>query len=180
MVASQVKRAVGVFPNRQTAETALTELQSANFPMGQVSVIAKQAEGEEVSGVGVSDRVGGQTVDPTNTATDIASTSAAAAVLAGLTSLAIPGIGAILAVGSAVAALAATVAGEGIAAAATGRVVKALQSMGIPQNKAETYSDRLIQGRYVVLVEGSDPEIDRAAQVFGDRGVQEWGVYGSA
>lgn len=33
MVASQVKRAVGVFPNRQTAETALTELQGANFPM---------------------------------------------------------------------------------------------------------------------------------------------------
>jgi hypothetical protein len=56
MVASQVKRAVGVFPNRQTAETALNELQGANFPMKQVSVIAKQAEGEELSGVDVSDR----------------------------------------------------------------------------------------------------------------------------
>ncbi len=100
--------------------------------------------------------------------------------MAGLSSLAIPGIGAVLAAGSAVAALAATVAGEGMSAAATGRVVKALQSMGIPQNKAEAYSDRLIQGRYVVLVEGSDPEIDQAAQVFSDRGIQEWGVYGAA
>jgi hypothetical protein len=180
MVASQVKRAVGVFPNRQTAETALNELQGANFPMERVSVIAKQAEGEELSGVDVSDRVEGQNVDPTNTATEIASTSATVAVMAGLSSLAIPGIGAVLAAGSAVAALAATVAGEGMSAAATGRVVKALQSMGIPQNKAEAYSDRLIQGRYVVLVEGSDPEIDRAAQVFSDRGIQEWGVYASA
>lgn len=180
MVASQVKRAAGVFPNRQTAETALTELQSADFPMEQVSVIAKQAEGEQLSGVGVSDRIDGQTVDPTSPATDIASTSATAAVMAGLTSLAIPGIGMVLAAGSAVAALAASVAGEGIAAAATGRIVKALQNMGIPQNKAETYSDRLIQGRYVVLVEGSDPEINRAAQVLSDRGIQEWGVYGSA
>ncbi len=61
MVASQIKRAVGVFPNRQTAETALTELQGANFPMEQVSVIAKQAEGEELSGLTLAIALRGKT-----------------------------------------------------------------------------------------------------------------------
>lgn len=170
------KQAAGVFLERQPAEQALKDLKSSGFPMDKLSVIAK--DHEELSGKETSDRIGEQNV---NTATGaVADTFAHASwgtVLVGLSSLALPGIGPILAAGSLGAALIATTAGLGISAVATEALVKALVGFGIPQAQAESYGDHLHQGHYLVFVEGTDDEIHRAEEILNRQDIQDWGVY---
>jgi hypothetical protein len=98
-------------------------------------------------------------------------------VLVGLGSLAIPGVGPIIAAGSVATALVATVASTGIEAAALGGLVRAISDLGIPEEQARVYSDRLHQGHYLVIVDGTEDEIGRAESIFSDRGIQDWGVY---
>ncbi|MBD2020981.1 general stress protein [Leptolyngbya sp. FACHB-36] len=173
------KRAVGVFANQQQAEQSLNELKASGFPMEHVSIVAKQVgEEEQVSGAEVTDRIGDQNVKtPLGVVKDTFAHSSWAFVLVGLTSLALPGIGPILAAGSLGAALAATTVGTGIGALAAHNVVKAFTHLGIPEAQASVYGDRLLQGDYLVMVEGSSDEIQSAEQVFSRQDIQDWGIY---
>jgi hypothetical protein len=178
-VVSDKKRAFGVFSSRQEAEQALNELKASGFPMDQVSVIAKDADpNEQLGGAEMSDRIGNQDAAAgTGVAGDIATSSALGSVLIGLSSLAIPGVGAVIAAGSVGLALAASVAGTGIEAAAISGLVKALGDLGIPEEQARTYSDHLYNGHYLVVVDGTDDETGRAEAIFSNRGIQDWGIY---
>jgi hypothetical protein len=176
---SDQKRAFGAFTNQQQAEQSLNELSASGFPMDHVSIVAKQADGEEqMSGAEVSDRIGNQDVKtPLGVVKDTFAHSSWAFVLAGLTSLAIPGIGPILAAGSLGAALVATTASTGVGALAAHNVVKALTQLGIPEAQAGVYSDHVLQGDFLVMVEGNSEEVQSAEQVFSQQGIRDWGVY---
>ena len=100
-----------------------------------------------------------------------------ATLLVGLGSLAIPGIGPMIAAGTFGASLVATVASTGVAAATFGGVVEALTDLGIPEETARIYTDRLHAGDYLVVVDGSEDDISRAQGVFSSRGIQNWGVF---
>jgi len=179
MVVSSERRAFGVFSSRQKAEQALSELKTSGFTMDNVSIIARDAEqGEELGGAELTPRIGNKDVGgATGVVGEIATESALGAVLVGLGSLAIPGVGPIIAAGSVATALVATVASTGIEAAAIGGLVRALIDLGIPEEQARVYSDRLHQGHYLVIVDGTEDEIGRAESIFSDRGIQDWGVY---
>jgi len=181
MVVSSERRAFGVFSTRQEAEQALNELKTSGFSMDKVSIIARDAEqGEELGGAELTPRVGNKDVgSATGVVGEIATDSALGAVLVGLGSLAIPGLGPIIAAGSVATALVATVAGTGIEAAAIGGLVRALADLGIPEEQARVYSDRLHQGHYLVIVDGTEDEIGRAEAMFSERGIQDWLVYNS-
>ncbi len=182
MVVSNQKRAVGVFSTRKAAEQALNELKASGFSLDKVSIIAKDADqGDQLGGAQMSDRVGNQDVEP---ATGVVADSLASAtwggVLVGLSSLALPGIGPIIAAGSLGASLITGVAGAGIGAAATGNLVRAITDLGIPEAEAEVYSDRLLRGDDLVIVDGTDDEISRAEAIFSNQGIQAWGIYNSS
>jgi len=181
MVVSSERHAFGVFPSRQEAEQAFNELKNSGFPMDKVSMIAKDAQqGEELAGAELTSRVGNKDVaGATGVVGEIATNSALGSVLVGLGSLAIPGIGPIIAAGSVATALVATVAGTGIEAVAIGGLVRALTDLGIPEEQARVYSDHLHQGDYLVIVDGTQDEIGRAEAIFSDRGIQNWSVYNS-
>jgi hypothetical protein len=100
--------------------------------------------------------------------------------LVGLTSLALPGIGPVLAVGSLGAALAAVAAGTGVSSLAINHPIAALSQLGIPEAEARVYSDRLLQGDYLVMVEGNPDEVRSAEQVLSHQGIQDWGIYAAA
>ena len=141
---SDRRRAFGVFSSRQEAEQALNELKSSGFPMDNVSIVARDADqDEQVGGAQVSEQIGNKDVNSaTGVVGEIATDSALGAVLVGLGSLAIPGIGPVIAAGSLGAALVATVAGTGIEAAATTGLVRAIAALGVPEEQARIYSDR--------------------------------------
>lgn len=173
------KRAVGIFSSRREAEDALHELRDSGFPMGRVSVIAKNADQlDSVAGVDVNDHV------RDNQADEGARTGAVAGgalggltgLLVGLGALAIPGIGPVMLAGATATAIATTLSGGAIGALA-GSLLGALVGLGIPEEQARVYNDRVSRGDYLVMVDGTEEEIDRAEQILGSRGIQEWGIY---
>jgi hypothetical protein len=85
-----------------------------------------------------------------------------------------------LAAGTLAASLVASVAGAGINAASASSLVQAMTASGIDKAQAEIYSDRLLRGDYVVLVEGTDAEIQQAANILSQQGIQDWGIYSAA
>lgn len=68
-------------------------------------------------------------------------------LLAGIGTLAIPGIGAFIAAGPLLAALSGAAAG-----AAAGGVVGALVGLGIPEYEAKAYEEKLKQGNFLIAV----------------------------
>lgn len=88
------------------------------------------------------------------------------------------GLGAVLAAGSVGVALVSSIAGVAVGAAANQNLLKALGGLGIPDDRARVYSDRLQQSYYLLILEGSE-EIHRAEPILRDRGIEYRGVYDS-
>ncbi|MBW4669840.1 MAG: general stress protein [Cyanomargarita calcarea GSE-NOS-MK-12-04C] len=172
------QRAVGVFSSRSEAEHALGELRDAGFNMDRVSVIAKDADRKgDVAGVETSDRVGNKADEGAATGAVTGSVlGGLTGLLVGLGTLAIPGVGPVLLAGEVATALATTAVGAGIGAAA-GSLLGALVGLGIPEERAKIYSDRVSRGDYLVIVDGTDAQIRQAENVLTNRGIQEFGIY---
>lgn len=172
------KRAIGAFPTRLSAEYALTELQQAAFDMKRVSVIARDARHGEVAGTEITTRPN------SNQAAEGAATGAVTGgalggltgLLVGLGALTIPGVGPLLLGGAVATALATTLSGGAIGAAA-GTLIGALLGLGVPEDQAKIYSDRISRGEYLVIVEGTELEIMQAESILRHGGIQDWGIY---
>ncbi|AKG21126.1 general stress protein [Calothrix sp. 336/3] len=175
MVLQNMKRAIGVFPTRSDAEYALTELRDAGFAMNKVSVIAK--DDRSVAGLETTQDVDNKADEGAVTgAVTGATLGGLTGLLVGLGTLAIPGVGPILLAGEIATALATTAAGAAIGAAA-GSLLGALVGLGIPEERAKIYSDRVSRGEYLVIIEGLTDEINRAEIILRHRGIQEFDIY---
>lgn len=171
----QYKRATGLYYSREEAEAAVRELKDAGYDMNRISVIARDAD--SIAG-------GPTTQDVGNKADEGAATGAVTGgalggltgLLVGLGALAIPGIGPILLAGAEATAIATTLAGAGIGAAAGG-LIGGLVGLGIPEERARIYSDRIKGGSYLVMVTGTPAEIDRAANIMHRHGVEEFDIH---
>ncbi|MGA7932722.1 MAG: general stress protein [Kovacikia sp.] len=189
MVLGHHKRAVGTFSTYQEAETALRELRDSGFSMDRVSLVGRDTDRhDQIAQGNAGDRIAEGTKHAAHDteADEGAKTGAVTGgALGGLTGLlvglgvaAIPGIGPIMLGGAAATALATTLAGGAIGAAAGG-LVGGLVGLGIPEDRARVYSDRVSRGDYLIMVEGSEEEIRRAETILSRRGIQEWGIYDS-
>ena len=176
MTSNELRHAIGTFTTREDAEYALRELRDAGFNMDRVSVIAQNPESE--------DKIGGAEVKSPEEqakggakagATAGAATGGLIGLVGGLGALALPGVGAVAELG---VVLANTLLGGGIGAAGGG-LVGALIGWGIPEDRAKYYNELLSQGRYVILMEGTEAEINGAEAILKNRRIQDWGVYGT-
>jgi hypothetical protein len=178
MVVGLQKRAVGVFTNRQDAEHALHELRDSSFPMDKISVVAQNTHGDsDIAGAEVREKVG----DKSDEGAKVGAVSGGAlggltGLLVGLGTLAIPGLGPIMLAGATATALATTVAGAGIGAVA-GSLLGALVGLGIPEERARVYNDRVERGEYLVMIDGTDAEIAKAEAILKHGGIEEFGIY---
>lgn len=181
------QRAVGTFSNHETTEIALHELKNHGFMMEQVSVVGRDVyHYPEFTGVNTSDRL----VDTTNLDTDenkaedTAKDGAIAGstiggftgLLVGLGALAIPGVGPVMLAGAAATAIASAISG-GVIGAAAGGLTGGLVGLGIPEDRAKFYDDRIAKGDYLVMVEGSQADIALAESIFSKHDIHEWYVY---
>ncbi|MBW4576601.1 MAG: signal transduction histidine kinase LytS [Aphanothece sp. CMT-3BRIN-NPC111] len=172
------KRAAGVFSNHRDAEHALTELKHSGFDMGKVSVIAKDAYRVGImGGAEVRDKDGNKADEGAKAGAITGGTlGGLTGLLVGLGALAIPGIGPVMLAGATATALATTLSGAAIGAAAGG-LLGALVGLGIPEERAKVYNDRVNRGDYLVMVDGTEDDIHRAEATLSHRGIQEWGIY---
>ena len=177
MALGQHKRAVGAFSTYRDTELALKELQSTGFPMNKVSVVGENLDRNEIAGAtagkGTDEKVGGGAKAG---ATAGAVTGGLIGLLGSIGALAIPGVGPVMAGGAIATLLADTVVGGAIGAAAGG-LVGGLVGLGVPEEKAKVYNDRVSRGEYLVFVEGTDAELATAEGIMSVRGIQDWGIY---
>jgi len=177
MALGEHKRAVGSFSNYRDTELALMELQSAGFPMNKVSVVGENLDEGKVAGANVSKSTDGKVGGGAKAgATAGVVTGGLIGLLGSVGALAIPGVGPVMAGGALATLLADTAVGGAIGAAAGG-LVGGLVGLGVPEDKAKVYSDRVSRGEYLVFVEGTDTEIATAERIFSVRGIQDWGIY---
>ena len=181
------QRAVGSFSSYDKTELALHKLKGGGFFMDRVSVIGKDIyHHTEFTGANVSDHV----VNPDDldshenrsgaTAVDGAiagvSIGGVAGLLVGLGGLIIPGVGPVMLAGATATAIATALSGGAIGALA-GSLAGSLIGLGIPEDRAKFYSDRVAQGDYLVIVEGSESEIALAESILNEHGIDNWDVY---
>ncbi len=169
MTLEKERRTIGVFAGYSDAQLVLKELKAANFPMEKVSVIARNTEKQsDIAGVEIIENTG-------NTSSEDAAGAFSSDALDGLTGLSvdlvllvIPGIGPVILAGAEVTAIATTLAGG---------LPGLFLSLGIAEKQAQSYSDLVCKGYYLVIVTGIDIEIRLAKRIFNRRDIQQWGVF---
>jgi hypothetical protein len=181
------QRAIGTFTSYELAENALRELKQTGFLMPQVSLIGRDVNRHaESTGVHTNSTITGvgdlnaETKD-TSTATQTGAAAGSAlggvtGLLVGLGAIAIPGVGPVMLAGAAATAIATAVSGTAIGAAA-GSLAGGLTGMGLSADRAQTYSDQVSEGHYLVMVEGTAADVTRAETVFTNHPIHEWHVY---
>ncbi|MGB3519179.1 MAG: hypothetical protein WBA43_22190 [Elainellaceae cyanobacterium] len=176
-MASQHRRAVGIFTDRPRTASALQALNDSGFAMSHVSIIAKDPDRQgAIAGIDVKGEVSNQA--DTGGAVGAVTGGVLGGVtglLVGLGTLVIPGIGPALLAGEAAVVLSTLVGGA--AGAAAGGLVGALIGMGIPEHRAKHYRDRVSQGNYLVMLKDTEPEIARAERTLTAAGIEDWGVF---
>jgi hypothetical protein len=153
MTTSQLKYGVGIFPNRQQLTKACQELRQHNFYLKNVAAIPA-TEGAMKGAL-----AGG-------------STGGLLTLIGGLSVMLIPGVGLPLAAESLITVM----AGTGVSSA-VGGFVGGMRGWFLPEEAARIYRDKVLQGNYLVIVRGSQTELDRARLLLANWGIKEWRVY---
>lgn len=175
---NQLQHAVGLFSTRQDAESALHRLRDAGFDMNKVSIVAQNATGvDNIAGADVGKDKGEQAKGGAGAgATAGAATGGVLGLIGSLGVLAIPGVGPVAEVGI---VLANTLLGGGIGAAGGG-LLGALIGLGVPEDRANYYNDRVHKHNdYLVLVEGSEQDMRDAEAVLNNYGIRDWSIFGT-
>jgi outer membrane lipoprotein SlyB len=169
------KNAVGTFSDLHQIELVIEQLKSAGFPVSNVSVIVPQPDAEDPQLEKLTEPVVQSESEFTGDRPAQVAAKAGAVgtvvggVVAGLTTLAFPAFsGAVVLVGMATGAFYGAVSG-GVLGGESGLEISATQ--------AQLYDDRLAQGQYLLIVKGSDDEIDRAESVLKTANIQDWMVF---
>lgn len=141
----------GVYENSAAAHTAVSRLEAAGFPSGDISILTSESTGRKAFAVNTGSKVG------EGAAIGAGVGGAILALAAGLSAVGVVASGGLglLAAGPIVAALAGAGAG-----AAAGGLVGGLIGLGVPEHEAKYYEDVISKGGVLV---GVKAEGDRRA-----------------
>src|ERR1041385_2738582 len=163
----------GVFKSREEADVAVSALRSLGIPEKRLGIVAPGSAPERLeAGVPVSDTEGpgmGRAMG----ATVGGAMGAAGGATAGLAvaSLAVPGIGPLIAFGMVGAALLGVVGAA--AGSAVGDPLEENLGEGIPHEDVYLYEDSLRHGRAIVIAYAEEgDQADRAAEVMNNSGAE--------
>ena len=159
-----------VYSTYAEATRVVEALESAGIPHSDISIVSgdKSVSTGTTTGTSTGTTTGLTSGDPEQGASTGAGTGATlgtvlgggAGLLAGLGSLAIPGIGPIVAAGW----LIATLTGAGVGAAAGG-LLGSLTGAGLSEADAHTYSEGVSQGGTLVTVRVDDAQVSHVQQI---------------
>ena len=160
------KAVFGIYTSRPAAETGIDRLRATGFSASDVSVLMPENRGDK--GVGVQ----GATKAPEGaTAGGVTGATIGGVLgwLAGIGTLAIPGIGPLIAAGPIVG----TLAGVG-AGGAAGALVGALAGYGVPEYEAKRYEARINEGGILVSVHSDDSDsTSKAKTILKETGAED-------
>ena len=147
----------GLFDSYDDAKRAVSDIEAAGVPHGDISIVANNTDlrytfgGEAghsraAAGAGAGAAFGGVV-------------GGGAGLLAGLGMLAIPGVGPVVAAGWLVAAVAGVAAGAAIGGA-TGGIIGAMVREGVPEEHAHVYAEGVRRGGTLVSVRADDSRVE--------------------
>lgn len=172
MTSNLRKHAAGLFPTYEVTEQALKALKETGFSMAQVSVLVQDAGRQQQLRFGDSSKPFNRSDNAATGAVEGAMTGGLLTLAGGVAALLIPGIGLALAVESVL-----TVLLTSAAVATTGGLLGALRGWSMTEKQARFYNDRIVQGNYLVAIEGTEAEIHQAEQVLKRWDIQNWSVF---
>jgi hypothetical protein len=154
------KIVVGTFSDQEHADMALSELDGLGFEPNDISVIVKESINRS-GGIEVKDKSANVKSGAVTGATTGGLLGGVAGLLVGTGAIAIPGIGGVLVSGPLVAFLGLTGAAAGavqgtVTGVLAGGLVGGLAGLGLPEEVARTYEERIKSGGVVVAVESSE------------------------
>jgi hypothetical protein len=153
-----MKTVVGMFDSMQDADRVVDSLRAEGLTNEQISVVARDTR-DQANAVGSRHSEGRDPVETSGFALGGATVGGVLGLIAAATgavgSLAIPGIGPVIAGG-----LLATAIGAGVGAAAGG-IIGALTSHGVPEEDANVYAEGVRRGSTLVTAHVDDHMADR-------------------
>lgn len=164
----------GVFKSRDTAEKAVDQLRSLGIPEQRLGILSPGAAPERLeAGVPVTDSEDPGMGKAMGAAVGGAMGAAGGATLGlAAASLAIPGIGPVIAFGMVGAALLGVVGAA--AGSAVGDTVEEELGEGVPHEDLYLYEDVLRHGHSIVIAYADDEDVsDRAAEVMRNAGAED-------
>jgi hypothetical protein len=156
----------GLYKTRTSAESAVDDLIGAGFSSGDISVLLPDVQSSNELAHKKNTKA------PEGTATGVTAGGAVGGtlgLLAGIGTLAIPGLGPFIAAGPIMAAL----AGMGVGGA-VGGLIGALVGMGIPEYEAKRYEGRIKDGGILLSVHcDTSEEVKRAKNILKATGAED-------
>lgn len=169
---TEMKRAVGLFQDRRSAETAMKQLKDSGFDMNKVSIVHKGEETGNIHGANVNQESDNKVASAAGKGATAGGIGGGAIGLIGsLGILAIPGVGPAAELG----VLLANTVFAGAVGAAGGGLIGALVGWGLPEDRAKYYDERINKsGDYLVLVEGDAATLKTAENILHNNRVSDW------
>lgn len=159
------KTVVAVFNNHDFAEKAAHDIKEQGLRTDDISIVAKQGEGDNrndaTMGKGVNDNISDGVVTG-------GILGGLAGLLIGAGSLVIPGLGIIAAAGPITGLL---------SGAVTGGVVGGLIDLGIPENRSRQYEADVKQGKTLFSMKTDEDKIDRIRDILKNNGAESVEAY---
>ncbi len=162
----------GIFSERDSAEDAINNLKSKGYNPKDISIVMKdRTEGKELAEDTGTDVVEGAVAGATS--------GAVLGGLAGLVaSIALPGLGAFFIGGPIAAALgltgaAASVTSGAATGALAGGILGALTGLGLTEEDAKIYEERINEGGILVAVAAHGGEQDQVEQIFSENNAED-------
>jgi hypothetical protein len=165
---SQEGTVVGVYVQVDSAEDAVRVLGEGGFPLGRVSVIARDLGSEK--------KVHGF-IASCNGVRRGAWAGGLCGLLVGVAFLWLPGVGPLVVAGSLTARFLGGLEGAVAGAGVTG-FLGWLTPLGLSEQHIRRYEERVQSGKYLVIAHGSAAEIKKARKVLQGSGAAELHVYG--
>jgi hypothetical protein len=163
------KAAICLAGSTRQAEEIVTQLKTAGFSYNDISVLYPDKSGTRDFAIEHNTKAPEKAAAGAGTGGILGGTLG---LLAGIGTLAIPGLGPFIAAGPIMASL-----GGAAVGATMGGVAGALIGLGIPEYEAKQFEGKLRQGRVLVSVHTEDgKEIDRAKKIFEAVGAEDIGV----
>ena len=183
-MALEHKNAAGTFPDRQHTESALEQLKAADFPLHNVSVVAQHADSNadsltpEVTVQSEVQLARHRTIERIeHGAFDAGSWGSIVGFLGGgLVTLAVPGVSSIVLAGARASALIGLATGAFYGGVAGGLLGAAIGT-DISEEQVKHYSKQLAQGHDLLVLKGTDAELQQAETILKTQGIQSWLVF---
>ncbi len=166
------KTIFGIFNNRDDAEEAINRLKDQDYNPKDMSIVIRDTGEARAMSEDMGANIGGGAVSGAATGGVI---GAIAGLLIGVGAIAVPGIGALLIGGPLAVALgltgaAATTVSGALTGVLAGGLVGALVSLGIPENEARVYEERVKSGAILLAVPARDGEEEEVRNIMEDTG----------